>query len=150
MAKESSSGLGVYSRYGPVVIPDGAIGQFPTSGAKRQLVVEFSAGNVADSLGHAQKVVLPPNIKMTDGWFEVESIVSTSGTTAAVTIGTQGALGTDGATVTGSALTVGVYTATFIGTWAGKLTGTTTVAFGITNGQYVAGEGRFFVEYLKL
>jgi len=149
MAKENTSGLNVNSRYGPVAVPDACIGVIRTDGGLNQLTVEFSADNINNS-DFASVVVLQPGCLPLRGWLEVETAISLSGLGAAISLGTQGGLGTNSADVSGTALGVGFKTAGLKGTWSTGLTATTTVAFGVVGGSINEGAGRFVVEYLKV
>lgn len=150
MAKETTSGIGVNSRYGPVTVPDNAVGVIKTEGGKNQLVAEF--GYEALTAGHGDEgvFVLPPNILVTAAYVEVESIVSLSAAGAAIVLGTEGSPATNGVALSGSAVAIGISSLTAKGTWASALTGTTTVALALSGGSISGGKGRFVVEYLKV
>jgi hypothetical protein len=151
MAKESTSGIGVDTRYGPVSIPDGAVGTIKTAGGLNQLVAEFSGQNLIDSVMDNLKVIIPPNALPVRAYFECEEAFSLSGTLCALGIGTQGSIGTNGVNITGSAISVAMYTGVLKGTWSTGFTATTTVAVGVVNGAAASqGKGRFVVEYLKV
>lgn len=148
MARESTSGLGVNTRYGPLNVPDGARGTFHSQDGLSTLVQDFSAANLNSDSINAPVTVFPPGVLPLRAWLVVDTAVSLSGTTAAITVGTQGSLGTNGAEFTGTAIGVGFKVGSLEGTWSTGLTATTTVVFGVTNGSLNEGSGRIFIEYL--
>lgn len=148
MARETTSGLGVNTRYGPLSLPDGARGTFHSQDGMSTLVQDFSANNLNSDSINAPVTIFPPGVLPTRAWLVVDSAISLSGTTAAICVGTQGGLGTNSAEFTGTSIGVGFKTGTLKGTWSTGLTATTTVVLGLSNGSINAGAGRIFIEYL--
>jgi len=150
MAKENTSGLGVSSRYGPVSVPDCAIGVTKTAGGGNELIAEFSAATIQSGQA-AGVVVLPPMCRPTSAYVEVETAITLSGVGALLCLGTEGSLTADSAQITGSAIGVGFYTATLKGTWSTGLSATTTIALAALPATALSGgAGRFVVKYDKV
>jgi hypothetical protein len=148
MAKENSAGLGVSSRYGQVNVPDGAKGSYQAKGGLTYLVADWSADLInSDSRGQATLVM--SNFLPTRAWVEIETATSLSAAGASISFGKQGALGTDSADVSGSAIGVGFKTCSLNGIFSTGITATCTLVVGMKSGQILNGAGRFVIEGLK-
>lgn len=149
MAKENSSGLGVSSRYGPVSLPDGARGSFHSQDGITQIVAEWSADLIRNSSIN-QAITIVRNTLPTRAWVEIEEALSLSGAGSSLCLGVDGALGTDSADVSGSAIGVGFKVCSLNGKFSTGLTATATLVIGLKSGKIVGGKGRFVVECLKV
>lgn len=150
MSKENTAGLGVNTRYGPISIPDGARGELGRSeGGISTIGADFSADLINSDSINAAVTVLFPGTLVLRGWVDVETALSLSGNGAALSIGRQGALGTDSADLSGSSKGVGFATLGLKGTFSTGITATTTVVVGMTSGQIKEGAGRIVLEVLK-
>jgi len=160
MSKESTSGLGVLSRFGPVDVPDGAVGTVKTEGAANQLTfdithVELSApGTYLDSVAYipAGSVVTGVDVIVTEAFSAFPNVDNV------VNIGTDGSAVTNGAPVEDADLvSVGHQdlSADLAGTWADRLAADTTVSVELsgtsaTTYAPTAGEAKVIITYLKL
>ena len=150
MAKENSAGLGVSTRYGAISVPDGARGNLAGQGALNYMTIEFSSTLFnSDSINSRTGILF--NCLPLRAWVEVETPISLSGAGVGLCFGRKGALGTDSADISGSAVGVGFKAAALKGTFSTGITATTTLAFGPTVGTaFDGGSGRFVIEYLKV
>lgn len=149
MAKENSSGLGVSTRYGPVSLPDGARGFFHSQDGFVHIVADWSA-DLINSGSINQAVTIVRNLLPTRAWVEIEEDLSLSGAGSSLCLGVEGALGTDSADVSGSAIGVGFKACSLNGKFSTGLTATTTLVIGMKSGQINGGKGRFVIECLKV
>lgn len=148
MARENSSGLGVSTRYGPISIPDGARGSYHSANGMEYLVADWSADLInSDSINQAVTIV--SNLMPVRAWVEIETALSLSAAGASLCFGKQGALGTDSADVSGSAIGVGFKVCSLNGIFSTGITATTTLVVGMKSGQINGGSGRFVIECLK-
>jgi hypothetical protein len=101
MAKESSSGLGVNSRYGPVIIPDEAVGSIKTEGFKNQLTCYVSHVGLADPGTYLNQVYTIPagSIIVDIDVFVTEAFSAFPNVDNIVNIGTDGSAATNGIAV---------------------------------------------------
>jgi len=148
MAKENSAGLGVSSRSGRVNIPDGAKGSYQAKGGLTFLVADWSADLINnDSRGQATLVI--SNFLPTRAWVEIEEAMTLTTAGSSLCFGKVGALGTDSAVTSGSAVGVGFKTCSLNGIFSTGITATVTLVVGIKTGSITAGAGRFVIEGLK-
>ena len=157
MAKEESSGLGagVRSRFGPVAIPDGSAGVYRTSGARNELVLEFTGDDINND--DFQKPIIPAGSLVTAAHAEILEAFVLGGTGPTIDIGTDGSEGTNGVNIvdTNEADTVGTYDIldTPDGTWAASLAADTTVSValgGTTPTVTAAGRAKVVIEYINV
>lgn len=148
MARENSSGLGVSTRYGAVKVPDGAKGSYQAKGGLTYLVADWSAELInSDSIG--QQTLVVSNFLPLRAWVEVEEAMTLTTAGSSLCFGKVGALGTDSADTSGSAVGVGFKTCSLNGIFSTGITATTTLVIGIKTGSITAGAGRFVIEGLK-
>ena len=149
MARETTSGLGVNSRYGPISLPDGARGTYHSQGPEFYIVADWSADLInSDSIN--APITIVSNMIPVRAWLEVETALSLSGTSAGLVIGFQGSPTTDCAEVTGTAVGVGFATATLLGKFTTGITSTQTLVVQVSSGSINSGAGRFIVECIKV
>lgn len=151
MSKENSAGLGVNNRYGPFLTPDGAAGNFKTSGVENELVIELSGKNINDDVISG---FLPAGAKPIEVYVEVKTVFVVTGTTPTLEVGTDGSEATNGFSISEAQLeAVGTYVITsFNGTWATRLAAATTVSAALAGTTPVvtdAGEARITIRYAK-
>lgn len=148
MARENSAGLGVSTRYGPRAVPDGAKGSYQAKGGLTYLVADWSADLInSDSIGQSTLVV--SNFLPLRAWVEVETALTMTSAGTSLCFGKVGALGTDSADTSGSAVGVGFKTCSLNGIFSTGITATTTLVIGMKSGSITAGAGRFVIEGLK-
>lgn len=148
MARENSAGLGVSTRYGAVKVPDGAKGSYQAKGGLTYLVADWSAELInSDSIG--QQTLVVSNFLPLRAWVEVEEAMTLTTAGSSLCFGKVGALGTDSADTSGSAVGVGFKTCSLNGIFSTGITATTTLVIGIKTGSITAGAGRFVIEGLK-
>lgn len=158
MSKENTSGLGVLSRYGPVEVPDGAVGVIKTEGAKNELTFDISHVHLAAPGTYLDSIAYLPAGSVVTG---VDVIVSEAFSTFpnidnVVNIGTDGSAATNGAPVEDADLTsIGHQdlSADVKGTWASRLAADTTVSVelsGTNASTYAptAGEAKVIITYV--
>jgi hypothetical protein len=155
MAKEDTAGLQVDSRYGPVLVPDGAGGQLQTAGGKRELTFEFSGATINDD--SEQNPIIPAGSLVIAAYAEIEEAFTLGGTTPTIVAGTVGTEATNGVAIAdaGEADTIGTYdiTASITGTWGAGLAADTSVGLALGGTQPVVGadgKGRIVIEYVKV
>jgi hypothetical protein len=112
MSKENSSGLGVKSRFGPVLVPDAAGGNVKTEGGFNELTIEIGGKNIDDG-ALSDDVFIPVNSLIIDAYATVTEAFS-----AGFAIGTSGSETDNGVPVAG---TIGIETLVPEGTWAAAL-----------------------------
>lgn len=149
MAKENSAGLGVSSRYGPVSVPDGARGTFHSQDGMYYIVADWSK-DLLTSGSINQAITIVRNMLPLRAWVEIEEALSLSGAGSSLCLGVEGALGTDSADVSGSAIGVGFKACSLNGKFGTGLTATATLVIGLKSGSIEGGKGRFVVECLKV
>lgn len=148
MARENSAGLGVSTRYGAVKVPDGAKGSYQAKGGLTYLVADWSAELInSDSIG--QQTLVVSNFLPLRAWVEIEEAMTLTTAGSSLCFGKVGALGTDSADTSGSAVGVGFKTCSLNGIFSTGITATTTLVIGIKTGSITAGAGRFVIEGLK-
>lgn len=160
MSKESTSGLGVKSRFGPVDIPDEAVGVIKTEGAKNQLVFDIShVGLSAPGTYYNQVAKLPDGAIVTGvDVHVVEAFSAFPNDDNVVNIGTDGSAATNGAPIEDADLeAVGHQdlSADVQGTWATALTADTWVSVelsGTNASTYAptAGEAKVIITYIHV
>lgn len=117
MAKEKSSGLGVYNVYGPRKTDEGRVGDINTAGVVKEMQIDFRG----DTYGYAEGT-LPAGAKVLDAYAKVSEAFALSGTTPTIAIGTSGSAPTNGVKLTeAQAEATGTYALTPAGTWANVL-----------------------------
>ncbi len=160
MARETTSGLGVYTQYGPRILPEGATGVIKTEGGTKELSISFSGQNINDQYLD-QVFVLPANVRILSSYVEVEEAFVLGGTTPTINVGTDGSAATNGVSLDeAGAEALGTYTdgdsnVTINGTWAtpsGLLAGATVSVElgGATPTVTAAGQARWVVEYAEV
>ena len=139
MAKENSSGLGVYNVYGPRKTAEGRSGVHNRGGDVREAVIHFTHDTAA-----LVDLVLPANISISEIYCELEE---------ALTGATDLDVGTSGTAITNGAdfdpASTNLQKGTLAGTWAAVLTAATTVQVLVT-GTATAGKGKIVIKYVNL
>jgi hypothetical protein len=139
MAKESTSGLGVYNVYGPRETGEGRSGSIRTAGVEKQLELYFThdTASIVSAVIPAGSIVLSVTADV------VEAFTGASD----LDVGTDGSETSNGADL---AVTAGVYKGTLSGTWNGTvLAADTTVGVAIT-GNATAGKAKVVVTYRSI
>lgn len=153
MSFQSDTGLGVPSFYGERSKLEGMGGQAPTSGYKKEIVLEFSGANINDDSAML-KATLPQNCLILNAYVDVEEAATMTGTTPTILVGTDGSEATNGLVISeAQAEAKGVYdvSGTLTGTWAASLASDTTigVALGGTSPTITdAGRYKVVIEYV--
>lgn len=123
MAKEKSSGLGVYNVYGPRKTDEGRVGDINTAGVVKEMQIDFRG----DTYEYVEGF-LPAGAKVLDAYAKVSEAFVLGGTTPTIAIGTSGSAPTNGVKLTeAQAEATGVYALALAGTWANVLAAATTV-----------------------
>lgn len=149
MAKESTSGLGVYNVYGPRKTDEGRAGKINTSGVVHELEVSFRGDSYS-----TVTATIPAGAKVLDGYAKVDEVFVLGGTTPTINVGTSGSAATNGVSISeAQAEALGSYDLTPAGTWAAVLAANTTVAveLGGTSPTITdAGEIKVVIRYVLL
>jgi hypothetical protein len=139
MAKESTSGLGVYNVYGPRETGEGRSGTIRTAGVEKELELYFSHDTAS-----LVSATIPAGSTISSVTADV--VEAFTGATD-LDVGTDGAETTNGADL---AVTAGVAKGTLAGTWDNTvLASDTTVGVAIT-GTATAGKAKVVIKYSSI
>lgn len=136
MAKESTSGLGVYNVYGPRETGEGRSGKIKTAGVEKELELYFThdTASIVSAVIPAGSVITAVTANVTEAFAGATDL----------DVGTDGSETTNGADL---AVTAGVAKGTLAGTWNGTvLAADTTVGVAIT-GTATAGKAKVVIKY---
>ena len=154
MAKESTSGLGVYNVYGPRTTNESRLGKLPGAGYEHELQIDITGSNHLELTGN-----LPAGAVITRVDIYVSEAFVVTGTSPTLLIGTDGSEATNGFVVSEAVLEATGHanlTSTLAGTWDAEadLAAATTIgaALGGTSPAIAAGSGvaRIVIKYLKV
>lgn len=163
MSKENTSGLNVLSRYGPVGVPDGAVGVIKTEGGLNQLTFDVSHVELAAPgtyLNDVAKLPAGAIVKDVDVYVS-EAFSAMPNDDNIVNIGTDGSAATNGVAVQDAAIESAGHveladaTIALNGTFANRLAAETSVSVelsGTSASSYAptAGEMKVVITYLHV
>lgn len=149
MVKEADPLRGVDNFYGPRTRIEGQQGEVKTSGAIKQMILEFTGDNHTTFTG-----LLPASAKVLRAIVNVEVVAVLTGTTPALEIGTDTSEEANGFTISEAQLEAlgTVEITSFNGTWTTELQTATTVGLALSGSSptFVGGEFRVIIEYVLI
>lgn len=144
MSKESSSGLGVDSRFGTLNLPDAAAGVYPSDGPQNTLAISVGGANINGAVV-SDAFVLPAGALVTAAYVNVTEAFS-----AGFAVGTKGSEATNGVDIVGTSTGLLDISASIAGTWAAQLAASTIVDAAWATSGTDAGYATVIVEYIQL
>jgi hypothetical protein len=136
MAKELNVKLGVNTFYGPRNTTEGSVGNFKTTGAVEELVLEITGEQFTGTDNTYVSGTIPAGALPLKAYIEVTEAFTITGTAPTIDIGTKGSEDTHGFDVTeAQALAPGLYVdGSAAGDWANQLAADTTVGVELGGG----------------